>query len=228
MDNVDPNDPDVTNAIAGIVANEYLKRKVHSGGKKKKDGDGPSFKSVASTAAVGATTGLVAGVTVLGAPVTLAAAGTAGGVYLATRNDGVGETARGVGEKGRVLFNKAMAYDKKHDVSGKVKRTAVRGYKKAVDLNEKYDITGKTKSAIAATASAAQSAYRYAREANDKYDVTGKASVAVKDLSRAAKSGARRASAINTKYQISDRAKRVASGAWSALQGTLKSNDGGS
>eukprot|EP00939_MAST-03C_sp_MAST-3C-sp1_P002895 g2895.t1 len=200
---------------------------------------GPSFRSVASTAAVGATTGLVTGAAIVGtAPITLALAGGASAGYMATRSDNVGDNARKVGEVGQKAFAKARSLDKKYDISGKTTRVlssgyegavaldkkydisrkttrvASGGYKGAVALNEKYDVTGKTSRAVV-------QGYEGAVALNKKYDITGKTKSAAGGAWNAAKSGAAKASEINERYKITENVTSAATSAWSAIRGGI-------
>ena len=81
----------------------------------------------------------MAGVALLGAPVTLTLAGGVGGAYLATRQDKTGETARNIGESARSTFNKAQDVDRKYEISTKTKQAAVKTYQSAVDIEKNYD-----------------------------------------------------------------------------------------
>lgn len=60
---------------------------------------GPSFRSVVQTAAVGAGAGIIVGIAIFHAPLTLAILGAGGGAYAAQRTDSVGDVARMSGEK---------------------------------------------------------------------------------------------------------------------------------
>ena len=184
----------------------------------------PSFKTVGATALTGATGGLLAGVTVLGAPITLALAGGVGGAYLATRGDETGETARNVGDSARHTFTKAHELDRKYEISTKTKHAAMKTYQAAVDMEKKYDLSGKATRTAELVADTASSGIQYAKKVDEKYDVSGKTAAVAKAGWEGAKAGTRKLSEVNEKYKISEKATNAASSAWNFVSGVIGSS----
>ena len=113
--------------------------------------NGPSFSSVLETAASGAGVGLLVGVAVLHAPITLAilGAGTAG--YAAQRTDSIGVMAR---KGGRGVHKVAR-------VTGKALDTGLQGAKK---IDAKYGITDKTATVAVGAVSAIKKGVTFVSE----------------------------------------------------------------
>ena len=185
----------------------------------------PSFKTVGATALTGATGGLLAGVAVLGAPVTLTLAGGIGGAYLATRQDKTGETARNIGESARSTFNKVQDVDRKYEISTKTKQAAVKTYQSAVDIEKKYDLSGKAARTAQVVSEAATSGIQYAKKVDEKYDLSGKTAAVAKAGWEGAKAGTQKLSEVNEKYKISEKATNAASSAWNFVSGVIGSGD---
>jgi len=210
-------------------------------------GADPRFSSVMKTAGAGAAVGVVAGATILGAPVLLGLAGAAGGTYLATRSGETGAAARRAGVRGsdaaKVGFGHAKTFNDEHDVTGKTTRAAKSAYQGAIDFDQKHDVTGKTSRAASATHKAAtdfndrhdvtgkaakagkavvdgtKAGYARAQEYDQKHDVSGKTAAAARNAAARVSAGYSAASAYNKEHDISGRAGRAASDAASTAAG---------
>merc|ERR1719386_257871 len=70
-------------------------------------------------------------------------AGAGAAAYAATRKDGVGDAARGVGNCAMTGANKAKELNDEHNITGKATAAAQAGIAKAKEVNEKHGITEK-------------------------------------------------------------------------------------
>ena len=117
-------------------ANEGMD-KVNQGTKK---AGGASVVAGASVIA-GAGTLLVASTFGLPLAGTLAVGGAIAGGAATMRSDSVGESARKVGQTANSLFSGMVAFNNKHNITGKAFKAANNSIKKAQELNDKYKVT---------------------------------------------------------------------------------------
>jgi len=101
-------------------------------------GDESANSKVIAGAAVA---GGVAGLVLLGPLTAVVAAG--GAAYAATRKDDVGAAAQATGKATVAVGDKAVEFDKQHDISGKAKKAAADAARAASEFNEKHDVGGK-------------------------------------------------------------------------------------
>jgi hypothetical protein len=190
-----------------------------------KNSTDPSFNTVGATAVTGATTGLLAGVAVVGAPLTLAVMGGVGGAYLATRQDKTGETARNLGDTARSTLVKAQEVDRKYDISNKTKKAAVKTYQTAVEIEKKYDLSGKATRTAEVVTKAATTGVDYVKKVDEKYDVSGKTVAVAKAGWEGAKAGTRKLSEVNEKYKVTEKVGNAASNAWNFVSGAFSGDN---
>lgn len=165
----------------------------------------PSFKTVGGTALTGATTGVVLGSAILGAPLTIGVVGAVTGGYLATRNDQTGEVARTVGDATNSTIKKAQEVDERFDITGKTKNAVTTVYSSVVDAEKRYDLSGKVKATASVIGETAKVGVAYASKMDAEYDLTGKTKTIARVGWEGVTSGAKRAAEINRQYQISER-----------------------
>jgi hypothetical protein len=126
------------------------------------------WQTFAGAAGAGAVGGAMVVGSVLGAPFLGAIAGAGGLVYAATRPDGYGDAARGVGGAASTGITKAREVNTEYDFTGKAS-AAVKSTAQAVQAVEaKYNITDRV-SQFAGKAS------QKAKDLDAKYSLTGKA-----------------------------------------------------
>lgn len=124
------------------------------------------MKTMAATAAVGAAVGLA----VAGPMVAVAGAGVA--AYCTTRNDSVGDVARGTGAAAASTFDAAKKFNDEHNITGQAYDVAKASVAKAQEVDRQYKITEKVTEGVATAAAKA-------KELDEKHDITRKVGSAI-------------------------------------------------
>jgi len=134
------------------------------------------------TMAAAAGVGAVGGFLVLGGIVGATAAVVAGGAaaaYASTRQDQIGEAARGVGNMTLAAGQKAKAINQEHQITDKAVAMGKAAVEKAKEVDNKYSLVDKAKEGVS-------KGVQSAKEFENKYHVTDKiASGVSKGLSKA-------------------------------------------
>jgi hypothetical protein len=144
--------------VAGKVSNDVVAHNEKAGG----------AKVVAGAATAGAVVVGVAASTI-GLPLVgaLAVCGAVGAAVATGSSDEVGAIARKTGAAVANAGEKAVEFNREHDLTGKAARAATATVEKAKELNAEYHITEK----VGAAASSAAAAIKHT---NDKYHITDK------------------------------------------------------
>ena len=157
-------------------------------------------KSSTSKAALGAAAaGAVLGTILIGPITGIVVAGAA--LYASTRDDSIGEAARGTGHATVTAYERTMEAAEKYQVKEKVTAATSATYHKMQEINEEYKVTEKVQAATA-------DVVRSAQDLDRKYDISGK-------TNRALAAGA--TAAVNSFARLTARSESDAKPAASAL-----------
>jgi len=117
------------------------------------------------------------------------------GVYATTRDDKIGDVARGAGAMTVVAYDKAKEADQKYSITEKIMVAGTATIAKAKQIDEEYKIVEKTKAAGVAT-------INKAKELDDEYKISERTKAAASQLAAQAKE-------INEKYELTDKASKL-------------------
>ena len=130
------------------------------------------WQMMAGAAGAGALGGAMVIGSVIGAPIMGAVAGASALAYASTRDDGYGETARGVGNATTSGVTRVREANAEYKITDKAAAAATDAAAAAQAVDGKYQVTEKVGGALSWVT-------KKATEVNTKYDVTGKAASGV-------------------------------------------------